>query len=172
MDYLFIQNFIYNLKNGTFNVKTFSQFDNRTIANVKLYLKKERLPRSTKEKVIQSALKQYYGWIYDNTLYYNDTLDIDDTISTLLHEYVHWIRRVDGTYKYNSDNNIFIEEFFAELISEFYINVLNNKEAVITSCIINNTANHIISKYKLNIKKEKAIQLIYDNLPTVYKYFQ
>ena len=172
MKYKFLNNFIINFNKGNFTIKKFTEFDNKTIANVRLYLKKHKLPHKTNQQVIKSALNEYYGWIYHNTLYYRDNLELTDIISTILHEYVHWIRRKDGTYKYKTDNDIFIEEFFAELISEYYVNTIFTKNYIITLDIISNTIELIISKYNLNIKKEKACELVNNNLHTVLKYFK
>jgi uncharacterized protein YjaZ len=167
----FIETLLDNFNKDKFIIKKFTEFDNKTIANVRLYLKKNKLPHKTKQQVIKSALNEYYGWIYHNTLYYRDNLELNDIISTVLHEYVHWLRKQEKTFKYKTSNDIFIEEFFAELVSEYYINNINKKNYIITPEIISSTIKIIISKYNLDICKNKAHELVYNNIDSIAHYF-
>ena len=45
MKYKFLNNFIINFNKGNFTIKKFTEFDNKTIANVRLYLKKHKFNR-------------------------------------------------------------------------------------------------------------------------------
>ena len=166
--YNFINDFIININTNQCVIKKFTEFDNRTIAQVRLYLKKLRLPRNTKKEVIQNAINQYSGWIYDNTLYYNNSLNNSEIISTIIHEYVHWKRKKEQVFKYRTANDIFLEEFFAEYVSKVYMNIFNKKSVYIS---IPKLIKTVLYTYRLPIDPSIANKIVVTNILSIIHYF-
>jgi hypothetical protein len=168
LKYNFIRELVEDIDDEACIIKKFTEFDNYTIAQMKLYLKKRKQPHALKKDVIRSALKTYYGWIYADTLYYNNYSNLKDTVSTIIHEYVHWRRKEECLYKYRSHYDIFIEEFFAELVSKYYINALVKNGKTVSA---NRIIKAVIRNYALNIDKNKAIKLAIHKLNEITHYF-
>jgi hypothetical protein len=119
----FISELHEDTNSGYIHVKPFYQFDNRVVAHMRPYLKKRRMKRSTKADIVRSAGILYQGWIYGNTLYYKNGMKACDIVETILHEYVHWRRKCEGLYKYCTANDKFIEECFANIVSQYWIDL-------------------------------------------------
>ena len=146
-----IKSFVKNIDNGLIQIKKFSEFDNRTIWNVKKYLKKRKIKCTTSKNVIEKALILYDGWIYGNTIYYNDILDNNKLLETLIHEYVHFIRKKEKKFIYRSDENIFTEECIAELSSIYFMNKLTDCNYIFTNKFLEIFINEIILNYNLDV---------------------
>ena len=71
-------------------------------------------------------------------------------------------------YKYRSHYDIFIEEFFAELVSKYYINALVKNGKTVSA---NRIIKAVIRNYALNIDKKKAIKLAIHKLNEITHYF-
>jgi hypothetical protein len=157
-----IYSFVKNIDSGLLFIKTFTEFDNRTIYNVQHYLQKNnKIKKYTSHKnIIKKAIMLYDGWIYSNTIYYKDTLSNKKLLSTLIHEYIHYIRKKEGKFIYNSSKNIFIEECIAELSSIYVINNIEDKYFIFDDNFLENFINDIISDYNLNLTLESARQLL------------
>jgi hypothetical protein len=157
-----IYSFIKNIDNGMLFIKKFTEFDNRTIYNVQHYLhKNNKIKKNTSHKnIIRKAIILYDGWIYGNTIYYKDTLSNKKLLSTLIHEYVHYLRKKEGKFLYNSSKNIFIEECIAELSAIYFINSIENNNFIFNVNFLDNFIIDINSEYNLNLKLETAKQLL------------
>lgn len=156
-----IKSFVNHIDNGLVCIKKFTEFDNRTINNVRHYLQKNKIIKNSSNKIIiNKALTLYDGWIYGNTIYYNDKLSNKILLATLIHEYIHYIRKKEGKFIYNSPKNIFIEECIAELSSVYFIKTIEDKNFVIDPNNINDIISNIITNYNLNLTLEYALQLL------------
>jgi len=126
-----------------------------------IYKKKNKIKKYTSHKnIIKKAIILYDGWIYGNTIYYNDKLSKQRILSTIIHEYIHYMRKKERKFIYNSSKNIFIEECIAELSSVYFINTVENKHFRFDDNFLENFINTIISSYNLNITVELARQLL------------
>ena len=156
-----INSFVKNIDTGLLFIKKFTEFDNRTIYNVHHYLQKNnKIKKYTSQKnIIKKAIILYDGWIYGNTIYYKNTLSNKNLLSTLIHEYIHYIRKKDGRFIYNSSKNIFIEECIAELSSIYFIKNIEDKKFIFDTNFLDNFINDIIFDYNLNLTLDTARQL-------------
>ena len=157
-----IYSFVINIDTGLLFIKKFTEFDNKTIYNVKHYLQKNnKIKKYTSNKnIIKKAIMLYDGWIYGNTIYYKDTLSNKNLLSTLVHEYIHYIRKKEGKFIYNTSKNIFIEECIAELSSIFFINTIENKDFIFDNNFLEKFINDIICDYNLHLSLESARKLL------------
>jgi len=160
-----IFSFVKNIDNKLLFIKKFTEFDNRVIYYVQQYLQKhKKINKTTTHKnIIRKAMQLYDGWIYGNTIYYKDTLSNQQLLSTLVHEYVHYLRKKEGKFIYNSHKNIFIEECIAELSSIYFINRIEDNPFILNKKNQANVINNIISNYYLDLSFETAKQLL-DNI--------
>ena len=164
-----IRRIIKHIKSHDIEVRTFDQFDNHALANVRSYLAKRSASKSGVD-VTKVANRNYSGWIYGNVLYYNARLTDIDIVETIVHEYVHWQRKKYGVFRYGTTNEIFIEESTAELVSSQVGRVLRTKALnmrAIDDAYIQKVITGVVSHYKLPLDIETATSITTRNLPNV-----
>jgi hypothetical protein len=128
-------------------IRPFSQFDKRVLANIKKYCP------------IESEIhKKYDGWIYGNTIYYNE-LSNGCIMDTIIHEYIHWKRKKSKQFRYRTPMDIFIEEGLATYIAGC---ICGSKVSFKTTC------KQVVSLYGLEIDFNLASKKLYLELK---KYF-
>ena len=107
----------YHIDKNNLQIKPFSEFDNLVIQNIRHYSKHSK--SISKSYIIQYALSNYYGWIYGNVLYYRDNTRSLELLDTIIHEYVHWIRKKQKLFLYTTSKYRFIEESIAHIIAKY-----------------------------------------------------
>lgn len=133
------------IKQSRVDIKPFTDMSKAAKRNLNEYDRKH--PMSSHD---------YLGWYYSKCLYIKDGLCDDMYIETIVHEYVHYLRKKSKQFTYRRDKNIFFEEALAEVVAKTVIKQISKPTFRVHHNFVKHICKDVRYQYELNADLTKG----------------
>lgn len=96
-------------------IRSFDELDGNVLADMRRYMKKPHLSRAETIRIVK---RKFSGWVRGNNIYFKVVPSKREMMDTIIHEYVHWVRKQSKVYRYRTDRQKLLEESLATYFAE------------------------------------------------------